>query len=81
MTNSLEKEFDYYIAHQEELVKTYKDKCIVLKSEKVIGVYDSIEEAVNETSKTEELGTFLVQRVEPGEDNYTQVFHSRIAFM
>ena len=79
MAAALEKEFDYYIKHQSELVKTYKDKYIVIKGEAVLGSYDSLEDAVRETSKTEELGTFLVQKVEPGKSSYTQVFHSRVA--
>ncbi|MBU0494384.1 MAG: hypothetical protein KKB13_21245 [Chloroflexi bacterium] len=79
MAGPLEKEFDYYVEHQDELVKSYADKYIVLKNETVLGAYDSLQEAIRETTKTEELGTFLVQKVEPGKTNYTQVFHSRIA--
>jgi hypothetical protein len=47
----------------------------------VIGVYNDQATAVAETSKTHDLGTFLVQKVEPGTDAFTQAFHSRVAFV
>jgi hypothetical protein len=36
--------------------------------------------AITETQKTHALGSFLVQKVEPGTGAYTQSFHSRVAF-
>lgn len=80
MSKPLEKEFRYYLDHQEELVKRYNGKFIVIKGKKVIGAYDSEIEAVENTSETHPLGTFLVQKCEPGSDSYTQTFHSRVVF-
>lgn len=74
----LEKEFEYYLQHQSDLVKKYKGKFIVVKGEQVIGSYDSHLEAYNTTVKTEKLGTFLIQHCLPGKDSYTQTFHSRV---
>lgn len=76
--NNLKKEFDWYIAHQAELVEKYKSKFVVIKNQEVIGVYDGQLEAVQETGKEHEPGTFLVQKCEPGTDGYTVVFHSRV---
>ena len=81
MPKSLEKEFKYYLDNQDELVKKYNGKVIVIKNCTVIGEYDSNLEAIQETSKEEELGTFLVQKCEPGKDSYTQIFHSRVGFV
>ena len=53
---------------------------VVIKNQKVLGVYDSDLEAVEETSKTEEMGTFLVQKCVAGDEGLTQTFHSRVAF-
>lgn len=61
-------------------VKKYNGKFIVIKNRSVIGVYDDQATAVSETKKTHELGTFLVQKVEPGSEVYTQTFHSRVVF-
>lgn len=80
MTTSLQREFDYYLKHQNELVSKYKGKFIVIKDQQVIDVYDSELEAVLETGKKHDMGTFLVQKCEPGPDSYTHVFHSRVAF-
>ena len=77
----LEKEFNYYLRHQKELIRKYKGKFIVIKGDAVIGEYESELEAVEETSKHHELGTFLVQKCEPGSDSYTYTYHSRVAFV
>ncbi len=80
MDKRLEKEFTYYIEHQDELVEKYNGKYIVIKNCEVIGSYNSILKAVKETSKTHKLGTFIVQKCEPGKEGYTQTFHSRVSF-
>ena len=77
---SLEKEFNYYLSNQNELVKQYNGKFIVIKEQKVIGAYDSEIEAIESTSQKHELGTFLVQKCEPGTESYSQTYHSRVAF-
>ncbi len=77
---SLEKEFRFYIDHQEDMVEQYDGKVIVIKEGLVLGAYDDELTAVTETKKTHQLGTFLVQRVSPGDAAYTQTFHSRVAF-
>ena len=80
MSKPLEKEFKYYIKNQKKLVKKYNNKYIVIKNEDVIGVYNSEIEAVQKTSENEPLGTFLVQKCEPGKEIYTQTYHSRVVF-
>ncbi len=74
----LEKEFKHYLEHQEELVKEHNGKFIVIRDGKVIGVFDDELEAINKTSEQYELGTFLVQKCEPGSEGYTQTYHSRL---
>ena len=81
MTKPLEKEFKYYLENQDELVKKYNGKVVVIKNSKVIGVFDTEIEAIDKTSEKEELGTFLVQKCEPGTDSYSQMYHSRVAFV
>ena len=76
----LEKEFNYYLEHQDELIKEYNGKFIVIKDDAVIGEYESELEAVEETSKRHELGTFLVQKCVPGSESYTHTYHSRVMF-
>lgn len=79
MFDQLKQEFEYYLAHQAQLVKQYNGKVIVIKDNAVIGDYDSEFQALEETIKTHELGTFLIQICTPGPESYTQTFH-RVAF-
>ncbi|MDZ4713195.1 MAG: hypothetical protein SGI89_12845 [bacterium] len=76
----LEKEFKYYIKNQEELVKKYKGKFLVIIGEKVVGDFIDKVTAYNESVKKYELGTFLIQQCLPGKDNYTQTFTSRVIY-
>jgi len=80
MYENLQKEFEFYLRHQDELVRKYNGKVLAIKNEQVIGVYDSEWEAVSQTQKTEPLGTFIVQKCEPGDESYTMKFHSRVSF-
>jgi len=76
----LDKEFKYYRNNQKELVEKYNGKYIVIIDEKVVDVYDSFEEALFESQKKYAIGTFLIQHCLPGEDNYTQTYHTRAIF-
>ena len=79
--HSLEKEFEYYLSHQNELLAQYTGQCIVIKNQQVLGAYGDYAEAVTQTvAQGHPLGTFLTQRVSPGEDDYTATFHSRVVF-
>ncbi len=81
MVKPLEKEFKYYIKHQDELVKKYEGRVIVIKGHEILGDYDSDLEAIEDTlKKNHKLGTFLVKKCEPGIESYTEVFHSRVVF-
>ncbi len=76
----LKDEFEYFLKHKEEFADKYNGKFIVIKEQEIIGVYDSELEAIEETSKKEQLGTFLVQKCEHGDSSITQTFHSRVSF-
>lgn len=80
MKSQLEKEFQWYLEHQEELVEKYDGKFIAIKGNKVIGDYDQVGDAVRETAKEHERGTFLVQKCSPGDQDYSQTYHSRVRF-
>jgi len=80
VTAKLIREFDYYLKHQDEFVEKYDGKYIVIKNDKVLGTFDTATLAVLETSKTHELGTFLIQLVSAGIEDYTAIFHSRARF-
>ena len=77
---TLEQEFEYYLKNQADLIKKHSGRYVVIKGEELIGVFDSKAEAIIETSKAHEMGTFLVQKCSPGSEAHTQTFHSRVVF-
>ena len=80
MSNNLQKELEYFKAHQDELVKQYEGKFIIIRDQNVEGVYDTEIEAYTEAQKKFVLGTFMIQQCLAGKESYTQSFHSRVSF-
>ena len=70
---TLSKEFQYYIDNQEELALKHNNKFIVIVGDKVVGVYDNISEAYSKPQEKYTLGTFFIQEVGSGKENYTEV--------
>ncbi len=75
---SLQQELDFFKKNQKDLVQKYEGKFLVIKDRKVQGVYDSEMEAYTDAQKQFQLGTFLIQESSPGQESYTQTFHSRV---
>ncbi len=78
--NNLKKQFAYFLAHHDELVQKYNGKVVVICDEMVDGAFDSELDALTQAQRKHPMGTFIVQKVAPGEESYTQVFHSRVSF-
>jgi hypothetical protein len=76
----LDKEFQYYLANQSDLLKKYNNRFLVIIGEDVVGDYESHEKALFQTQKKYKLGTFLIQQCTEGEKAYTMTFHSRVSF-
>ncbi len=74
----LEKEYQFFLANKEELIKKYPGKFIVIKDEEVVGVYETLQDALGTSAKAYPLGTFLIQQISDKEEDYTQRFHSRV---
>ena len=70
-------QFEYYLANQDDLVKKYNGKVIVLANDTVIGVYETEREAYWDSVKKHALGTFLIQLCTPGREAYTMRAHPR----
>ena len=80
MTAALRREFEFYLANQDEMVEKYDGKVIAIKGGKVLNAYDNELAAFTETIKHHEEGTFMIQRVSEGDEAYTATFHSRVTF-
>lgn len=71
------KQFDYYLAHQDEFVEKYNGKAILMVNHEVVGAYASEDEAYLDAIKKYQLGTFMIQLCTPGPEAYTIRVHSR----
>jgi hypothetical protein len=80
MDQRLRDAFEYYLAHQDEMVQKYNGRVVAIKDRRVLGDYEDRTTAIEETAKTEQLGTFIVQKVSPGEDDYTIRVNSAVVF-
>jgi hypothetical protein len=65
-----EAENQFYQANRETLREKYMGKRVVIVKDQILGVYDTDSEAITETSKTMELGTYCIKYipVDPAED-------------
>jgi hypothetical protein len=75
---SLQTDFAFYLAHQAEFLQKYAGRVLAIRDGVLLGDYADELSAVAETTKHYPLGTFLIQRCEPGATS--QTFHSRVAF-
>jgi hypothetical protein len=58
-----EQENAFYEANIETLREKYMGKELVIAGDKIIGVYDDLGSALDETVKTRPLGTFCIKQV------------------
>jgi hypothetical protein len=67
-----ERENAFYEANRKQLRQKYLGKEIVIIGDEIIGVYDDLDTAVDETEKTRPLGTFCVKSVpvDPSWENW-----------
>ena len=72
----LTRELDFFITNQDSLVSQYRGRVIVIREQRVVGVYQTALEAYTEAQKTYELGTFMIQPCEPGPQAYTVTISS-----
>lgn len=71
-----QEELAFFIAHQDDLVKKYRGQVLVIKGQQLIGVYKTPLEAYLQAQMQFPLGTFMLQRCEPGSDAYTVTLNS-----
>lgn len=76
-----DKEFAFYLEHQDELVSLYDGKYVMVVGENVVGAYDSVGEAFHIGKQKYGAGNFLLQLCTPGDSAYTITYHSRAKFV
>lgn len=71
------KNYQYYLDNKNELNEKYKDKYIIIKDERVLGIYETLNEAISNAKKLE-AGTYIIQQCISNEN--MQIFHTRVRF-
>ncbi|MCL2097910.1 MAG: hypothetical protein FWH23_04035 [Bacteroidales bacterium] len=77
----INQQFQWYLDNQNELIRKYNGKYLVIKDCSVVSVYDTEKEAVFDSQEKQETGAYIIQFCSPGDAAYTQHFHSRVAFV
>ncbi len=66
-----DKELNYFITHQDDLIKQYGGRVLLIKDEDVISTHDSLLDAYLEAQKNGQLGEVMIQNCVPCKDAYT----------
>lgn len=74
-----EKELQYFIDNQDDLVQQFSGKVLVLIGEEVVGVFPTALGAYLDAISKYKPGTFMIQKCEPGEGAYTVTLSSALA--
>lgn len=72
----LEKEIETYKKNKEELISKHLGKFVLIKENKIIGIFESQKDAINEGIKKYGNNEFLVKKIEEVEQ--TQNFTSNL---
>lgn len=73
-----ETEVKFFNENKLSLLDDYNGKYVVIKGERLLGVYKDQLTAIKETMKTEKLGTFMVKFLTEHEN--TPQYYSRVSF-
>ena len=75
---AMDKDFRYYLSHQNELVQKYNGKYLVLANTNVVGAYDDYADALYTSLEKYKPGTFMIQLCTPGDAAYTVRYYNRV---
>jgi hypothetical protein len=73
---TLQNEFQWYLDHQNELVKQYNGKYLVISGNAVLYSSEDKDDAYHKGIEKLGAGKFILQLCTPGTDAYTMTFHT-----
>ena len=76
--NAQDKDFDYFLANMKNLYSEHGHKFVSVKNQSILGVYNTFNDALENTLKTEKLGTFLVQECFDNKEKMVQHFQCNV---
>ena len=72
----LEKNLDWYIANQQELSAKHNGKILLIVDQKLVGAFDSMNDAYAAAVKVYAPGTYTLQPCSPDSDSYTLTLYN-----
>jgi len=76
--NAAMRDYDYFLENLLSLYAKYGRCFLAIKNQSVIGVYETFRQAYDETLKTEEIGTFIIQECVDDPDKLVHYFQLNI---
>lgn len=64
-------DFHWFLDNYDNLYQQYGHKVFVIQNQKIIGIFDDKNTAINVTSQIHKIGTFIVQECNGDESAYT----------
>ena len=75
-----DQDYQWFLDNYDNLFREYGRTYLAIKNAKVLGSYPSYADAVKNTEKNEELGSFIVQYCNGEESGYTNYISSMFTF-
>lgn len=72
----LKRNLDWYIANQQDLSTNYNGKILLIVDQKLVQVFDSMQDAYAAALKSYPVGTFTLQPCSPDKDSYTLMLYT-----
>lgn len=66
-----DKDFEWFLNNYNKIFEKYGHTFVVIKNCRILGTYSNVSDALNETLRSEKLGTFIVQECNGDESGYT----------
>ena len=76
MANIQDEDYKWFLENYNDLFDKYGEKYLSIKNKEILGVYNSFREAIDETDKTQEPGSYIVQFCNGKESAYTNYIAS-----
>jgi fibrillarin-like rRNA methylase len=76
-----DQDFGYFIQNMESFYKQYGHKFLAIKNKNILGAYDSFNTALDETLKTEPVGTFIIQECFNNKEESVNHFQGNVMFV
>jgi len=64
----LEREIQYFDEHRDELLAKHRHQFVLIKGDRLLGAFQTMEEALSEATRRFGLDSYLVRQVEESQD-------------